>query len=242
VLPPGRRFWRVVVAIAFAKTTVLFANAGETTSLPPFVDGLGDPVDSGVATNSFVIRVHQNNLVIFVDSILVDPIRIQHSQISTPPTNSFFGNTPETTLRLEVVHTLAHGFTVCSTLWNVLFAVTPPYADTVDDISLLGLVSQLPSLVRTRWTRRAVDDIQLTVFPATHTKKESKNIRLFLFVKLANIFIRTHAAARVKISSIHIDKTNPSFPEHDSSPQSIDNAVRILEIGSQVLKDLPGVD
>jgi len=38
----------------FAETTVLLSLGGETSRLAVFVDGIADPVDSGVATDGFV--------------------------------------------------------------------------------------------------------------------------------------------------------------------------------------------
>jgi hypothetical protein len=51
--------------------------------------------------------------------------------------------------------------TVCSTLRHRLLASTSPHTHTVDDISLLRLVSQTASLVRARWAGSAVDDVEL---------------------------------------------------------------------------------
>lgn len=48
----------------------------------------------------------------------------------------------------------------------MLFAVTPAYTDTVDDITLLGLVAEATSLVGAGGTRCTVDDVQLTELPA----------------------------------------------------------------------------
>ena len=53
--------------------------------------------------------------------------------------------------------------TICGTLGSRALATTTSDADSVDDIALLGLVTQTTSLVGTRRTRGAVDDVQLTV-------------------------------------------------------------------------------
>ena len=45
-------------------------------------------------------------------------------------------------------------------------ATTAADTDTVNNIALLGLVSEAASLVGTRGARGTVDDIQLAVFPA----------------------------------------------------------------------------
>ncbi len=57
----------------------------------------------------------QDDFVILVDTILVDPVRVQHPQVSTSTTDTFFSGSSETSLEFEVVDTLSNGFTVgCS--------------------------------------------------------------------------------------------------------------------------------
>jgi len=51
------------------------------------------------------------------------------------------------------------GFTIGGTLRDVLFAVTPADTDAVDNVSLLGFVSQSASLVWARRARNPVDNI-----------------------------------------------------------------------------------
>lgn len=52
------------------------------------------------------------------------------------------------------------------TLGHLFLAVTPPDTDTVDNVALLGLVTQAASLVGAGRAGCAVDDVQLTVLPA----------------------------------------------------------------------------
>lgn len=59
--------------------------------------------------------VNEDDLVIFVDTILVNPIRVQYSQVTTTPADTLFGNTPQSSLGFEVVHTLTDGFTIGGT-------------------------------------------------------------------------------------------------------------------------------
>lgn len=51
--------------------------------------------------------------------------------------------------------------TICSTLRHWPLATTTSDANAVDDIALLGLISQAARLVRARWTGSTVDDVQL---------------------------------------------------------------------------------
>lgn len=52
--------------------------------------------------------------------------------------------------------------TIGGTLWHWLLATTTANANTVDDIALLGLVTETTGLVWSGWARCAVDDIQLS--------------------------------------------------------------------------------
>jgi hypothetical protein len=52
---------------------------------------------------------------------------------------------------------------------------------------LLGFVSETTGLVGSRWTGGTVNDVQLSVFPATNSEKETKNIGLFVLVQLCRI-------------------------------------------------------
>jgi hypothetical protein len=91
-----------------------------------------------------------------------------------------------------VVDTLPDGFTVSSTLWCWLLSVTPPDSDSVDQITLLGLVSQSPSLVGSRRSRCSVNNGELSVLPTSYSRYELEDIRLFLGVQLLEVFVGTH--------------------------------------------------
>ena len=45
----------VVVLVTLSETPVPLSLGGETTSLPVLVDGVGDPVDSGITTDGLVL-------------------------------------------------------------------------------------------------------------------------------------------------------------------------------------------
>jgi len=193
VLLPGRPARSVVVQMTLAQATVLLADTGKATSLATLVHGLRDPVDPGVAADSLVAGVNENDLVVFVDTVLVHPVRVEHTKVTAPPANTLLRHAPQTTLRLEVVNTLADGLAVGRTLGDVFLAVTPPHTYTVDDVALLGLVAKAASLVGAGWARGTVDDIELAVLPAPHAEEESEDIRLLFLVELANVLVSPHA-------------------------------------------------
>lgn len=95
-----------------------------------------DPVNSGIAfdlsneyyqnnqnntvnnkaiTYSLVAWVYQDNFEVFVDTILVNPVGIQDTQITTATADTFFSSALQAALVLEMVNTLTDGFTVGST-------------------------------------------------------------------------------------------------------------------------------
>lgn len=182
------------MTMALAQSPVLFPNTGETTSFAAFVYWLGNPVDTRIPANSFVVGVHKDDFEILVNAILVYPVRVQDSQVSTTSSNTFLGGTPETALGLQVVNTLTDRLAVGGTLWNWLFAVTATDADSVDNVALLGLVSQTTSLVRARRARCTMHDFQLAVLPASDTEEETQHIGLLFSVQLADVFVCAHVA------------------------------------------------
>jgi hypothetical protein len=94
VFLPGRASRSVIVAVSLAETTVLFANAGKTPSLAMLVDRVDDPVDPGVPADSLVAGIHQDDLVVLVDTVLVNPVRVQYSQVSASPSNPLLSSAP----------------------------------------------------------------------------------------------------------------------------------------------------
>lgn len=91
-----------------------------------------------------------------------------------------------------MVDTLSHRLTVGGTLGSLLLPVTPPDPNTVNEVALLGLVSESPSLVGTRRSRSSVDDGELSVLPASDTGDELKHVGLLLGVELLEILVGTH--------------------------------------------------
>ena len=87
-------------------------------------------------------------------------------------------------------------------LGDVFLAVATADADAVDNVALLGLVAETTSLVGARGTRSTVDNVQLTVFPATNAEQETEDIRLLLLVKFPNVFVGTHPVVDRKEKSL----------------------------------------
>lgn len=181
----------VLVAL-FSETTVGLAGGSQTTEFSVLVDGVADPVDSGVVTDGGVHGVNADDLKEFVGSVFGDPVGVQDSQRRHGLTDTFFGDRAERSLEFKVVDTLTGRLTVDDTLGNGSLAATSSDLDTVDNVSLLGLVTETAGLVDTGGSAGSVDGGELSVFPGSHTEDETHDIGLFLSPEFFQVFVGTH--------------------------------------------------
>jgi len=172
----------LVVSVTLSQTARLLASCSETARFTVLVDRVDDPVDARIAADGLVLRVNENDLEVLVGRVLVDPVRVQDAQVSAATSDTLLSCRLERTLVLQLVNTLVGGLAIGSTLWNRSLATSTADTDTVDDITLLGLVTQTASLVRARRTGSTVDDVQLSKLPAADTEKEAQDIRLLLLL------------------------------------------------------------
>lgn len=146
------------------------------------MDRLDDPVDAGIAADGLVLGVDQDDFVVLVGGVLVDPVGVQDTQVGGMATDTLLSGGLERALVLELVDTLVGGLacihtishlpisrhfqygdrTIGGTLGSRALAATTANTDTVDNVSLLGLVSETTSLVGAGRTGSAVDHIKLT--------------------------------------------------------------------------------
>jgi hypothetical protein len=103
----------VVELVSTTETTALLAGGGETAALAVLVDGLDDPVDARIAADGLVLRVDEDDFVVLVRRVLVDPVRVEHAQIGAAAADTLLGGGLERTLVLELVDTLVGGL-ACS--------------------------------------------------------------------------------------------------------------------------------
>lgn len=73
------------------------------------VDRVDDPVDAGIATDSLVLGVDQDDFKVLVGRVLVNPVRVQDAQVGAAATNTLLGGGAERALVLELVDTLVGG-------------------------------------------------------------------------------------------------------------------------------------
>ena len=68
-------------------------------------------------TYSLVAGVDENDLVVLVHTVLVDPVRVEDTEVAAATADTLLRNATETALGLEVVDTLADGLAVGGT-WD----------------------------------------------------------------------------------------------------------------------------
>lgn len=105
---------RLVVAMTFSETTGLLASGCETTRFAVLVDWVDDPVDAGITTDGFVLRVNEDDLVVLVGRVLVDPVGVEDAEVGTSLSDTLFSGGTERSLVLELVDTLV-GWLACVT-------------------------------------------------------------------------------------------------------------------------------
>lgn len=110
----------LVVAVALVETTGLLAGGSETTGLAVLVDGVDDPVDAGVLADGLVRGVDEDDLVVLVGRVLVDPVRVQDAQVGAAATDTLLGGGLEGALVLQLVDTLVGGLACSSRCISLL--------------------------------------------------------------------------------------------------------------------------
>ncbi len=120
--------------------------------------GGSDPVDSGVSSNGLVAGVDKDDFEEFEGSVLTNPVRVEDSEVAALSSDSFFSDGLVGSGWFELVDTLVNGLSVNNTLGDWSLSATSSDSDSVDDISLLGLVSELSGLINSAWSVGLVDD------------------------------------------------------------------------------------
>ena len=89
-----------------SETSVSLSSRGESSSLSVLVNSGADPVISGIVLNGVVAGVEHDDLVVFVRSVLSNPVAVKNSEISSNSGNSVFSNSFEGSGVLDLVDSL----------------------------------------------------------------------------------------------------------------------------------------
>ena len=72
----------VVVSVSLVDTSGLLSDGSKSSLGSTLVDGVTDPIDSWVSSDSLVVVVNHDDFVELVGSVLVDPVGVEHSQVA----------------------------------------------------------------------------------------------------------------------------------------------------------------
>ena len=152
---------------SLAETTRLATRRGEATAFAVLVHRVADPVNTSIIANDNVVRVDENHLEVFVSSILVHPVGVQHTEVSASTAHTLLCNAAEVAHELELVDTLVLGLTIYNTTRVGSLAATATHGNTVHNVSLLSLISKLVGLVRASGALHTGDFLSLAVLPGS---------------------------------------------------------------------------
>lgn len=78
----------VVVQVTLVDTSVLLSGGGKTSGFSVLVDWVGNPVVSCVSSDGLVGWVYHDDLEVLVGGVLVNPVRVQDSQVGSTTTDT----------------------------------------------------------------------------------------------------------------------------------------------------------
>ena len=131
------------------ETTGLLAGSGETSLFSVSLLGGADPVDAGISSNGLVVGVTHNAFEELVGGILTNPVGGEDTEVGATTADTLFSDVLVGLLLLELTDTVVDGLTVNATLAGVSFVATTADSAAVDNVTLLGLVSQSAGLIGT---------------------------------------------------------------------------------------------
>jgi len=72
-----------VVSVSLVQSSALLSGGGQSSAFSVLMDWLDDPIDSGISSDGLVLRVDEDDLVVLVGGVLIDPVGVEDSQVGT---------------------------------------------------------------------------------------------------------------------------------------------------------------
>lgn len=157
------------------------------------VDGVADPVDSGVVTDGVVGGVNEDDLEELEGGVLSDPVRVEDAELGDSAAYSALSDHSVVSLGLQLVDSHGFGLTADLTLFDLFLTSSSTDSNSVDDESLLGLVSEHTGLLDSGRSGASVDDGELSVLPGSDSHDELHDFALFLSPKFLKVFVSSHS-------------------------------------------------
>lgn len=73
------------------------------------MDGVADPVDASIGADGLVLGVDEDDLVVLVGRVLVDPVGVEDTQVGAAAADTLLSGALEGALVLQLVDTLVGG-------------------------------------------------------------------------------------------------------------------------------------
>ena len=134
------------------------SNWSKSSAFSSLVFIWANPTNSWISCNSFVVRVCKNNFVEFMWCVLSYPVRVKNSEVSASLSNSIFSNGSVRSLWFKLVNTLVDWFTVNNTFAYWSLSSSSSNSDSVNNVTLFSLVTELSGLVRSWGSIAFVND------------------------------------------------------------------------------------
>lgn len=180
-----------------SETATGFTSGGDSSQLSVFLVGLGDPADVGVVSDGVVGGINTDDFVVFVGSVLGDPVAVEHSESSQSSADPLLSLGSEVAGGLELVDTDWGGLSSDDTLGDGSLSASSSDSGSVDDVALLGLEAEFTGLVGTGGVVDAGDDGELSVLPGAYSEDEVHEVGLFLPPQLFQIFVGSHVVVNI---------------------------------------------
>ncbi len=70
------------------------------------MDRIDDPVDASITADGLMLRVDEDDFEVLVGGVLIDPIRVENTQVGATTSDTLLSSRFEGSLVLKLVHTL----------------------------------------------------------------------------------------------------------------------------------------
>ena len=154
--------------------------------------GRHNPVDLGVASDVLVGGIDHDDFVEFEGGILSNPVRVEDSEVRALAANSLFSSGLVSSLLLELADTLVDGLSEDGSLSDGTLSSSTSDADSVDNVTLSSLVSELSGLIGSGRSLALVDDGELSVFPSSDSEDETEEIGLLSLPHFFEVLVCAH--------------------------------------------------
>ena len=194
-LPVSANGWSELVGLvsSLVHASRLLSGRGESSELSLLVLSRHDPVDSWVVSDCFVRWVDENNFIEFVTGVLTNPVRAEYAHVGAFASNTFLSDRFMCSGLLDFAHATGVAWlSIDASLLHISFTAASANTNSIDDVSLLSLVSELAGLVWTRWTLALLDDIELSIFPGPDSEHKADKIGLLLSPDFFEVLVRSH--------------------------------------------------